>query len=64
LAWNSDADIHAFRSFNFGSPWNISAGRGTADLSALTKFYQDEKEGAEQQRIERLKRNNGRSVYD
>jgi hypothetical protein len=53
-----------FRFFNSGSPWNISAGRGTADLSALTKFYQDEKEGAEQQRIERLKRNNGRSVYD
>ncbi|KIW56614.1 hypothetical protein PV05_05262 [Exophiala xenobiotica] len=51
-------------SFNFGSPYNVSAGRDTADLSALAKFYQDEKEEAEQQRIERLKRNKGRSVYD
>ncbi|KAK4943981.1 hypothetical protein LTR10_016501 [Elasticomyces elasticus] len=51
-------------SFNFGSPYNVAAGQGSADLSELAKFYQQESEVAEKERIERLKRNKGVSVYD
>ncbi|KAI1618578.1 hypothetical protein EDD37DRAFT_273305 [Exophiala viscosa] len=50
--------------FNAGSPYNVSAGQGSADLSELAKFYKQESEVAEQERVARLKRNNGVSVYD
>ncbi|KAL6248994.1 hypothetical protein RBB50_004057 [Rhinocladiella similis] len=50
--------------FNVGSPYNVSAGNGSANLSALAKFYQDENKEAERLRVERLKRNNGVSAYD
>lgn len=52
------------RAFNVGSPYNVSAGNGSANLSALAKFYQDENKEAERLRVERLKRNNGVSAYD
>ncbi|KIX01769.1 uncharacterized protein Z518_09496 [Rhinocladiella mackenziei CBS 650.93] len=51
-------------SFNFGSPWNVSAGQGTADLTALAKFYEERNVRAEEERRQRLKKNNGHSVYD
>jgi len=50
-------------SFNFGSPWNVSAGQGTADLSELAKFYEEKHKDAEQERIKRFKKQKG-SVYD
>ncbi|EXJ74213.1 uncharacterized protein A1O5_02508 [Cladophialophora psammophila CBS 110553] len=50
-------------SFNFGSPWNVSAGQGTADLSALTKYYEGKNKEAERERVERFKKQKG-SVYD
>lgn len=52
------------RTLNAGSPWNVSAGHGTADLSALVKFYDEEHKQQEVERIQRLKKNNGVSIYD
>ena len=49
--------------FNFGSPFNVSAGHGTADLSELAKHYDDRDAEAEQERVARLQRQKG-SVYD
>lgn len=49
--------------FNFGSPYNVSAGQGTADLTELTKYYEDQHKEGEQERVARLKRQKG-SVYD
>jgi hypothetical protein len=50
--------------FNAGSPWNVSAGHGRADLSAATQYYEQKNKDIEAERIERLTRNKGRSVYD
>jgi hypothetical protein len=49
--------------FNFGSPWNVSAGQGTADLSELAKHYDTAHKEIEQERVERLKKQKY-SVYD
>jgi len=49
--------------FNGGSPWNVSAGQGSADLSALAKHYDDKHNEIEQERVARLKKQKG-SVYD
>ncbi|KAJ9615659.1 hypothetical protein H2200_001735 [Cladophialophora chaetospira] len=49
--------------FNTGSPWNVSAGQGSADLSALSQHYDDRYKDLEQERIARLKKQKG-SVYD
>ena len=49
--------------FNFGSPWNVSAGHGTADLAALAKHYEETHKEVEQERIARFKKQKG-SVYD
>ena len=49
--------------FNFGSPWNVSAGQGSADLSELAKHYDDRHKEVEQERVVRLKKQKG-SVYD
>ncbi|ETI25821.1 hypothetical protein G647_02597 [Cladophialophora carrionii CBS 160.54] len=49
--------------FNFGSPWNVSAGHGTADLAALAKHYEEDHKKIEQERIARFQKQKG-SVYD
>ncbi len=49
--------------FNFGSPFNVSAGQGSADLSELAKHYDDRHRELEQERVARLKKQKG-SVYD
>jgi len=48
---------------NAGSPYNVSAGNGVADLSALSQYYTDTHQEAEQERIVRLQKQNG-SLYD
>jgi len=50
--------------FNAGSPWNVSAGHSYADLTPVTKFYEEKYKEEEERRIERLKKNKGTSVYD
>ena len=52
------------RAFNFGSPWNVSAGQGVADLAEVAKFYEEQNRQAEEQRIARMKKSKGVSVYD
>jgi len=49
--------------FNASSPWNVSAGHGSADLSALTKHYEEQQKEGEQERMARLQSQKG-SVYD
>jgi len=48
--------------FNSSSPWNVSAGHG-ANLSALTKFYEDKHNAMEQERVEKQNKQKG-SIYD
>lgn len=31
------------RFFNHGSPWNVAAGQGTADLSKLQQHYEEQR---------------------
>ncbi|EXJ86983.1 hypothetical protein A1O3_03940 [Capronia epimyces CBS 606.96] len=61
---NSGSPLRMPETLNFGSPWNVSAGHGTADLSELAKFYEERDRKAEKDRLQRLKKNNGASVYD
>ncbi|KAJ4515702.1 hypothetical protein HRR83_004590 [Exophiala dermatitidis] len=61
---DSGSPLRMPETMNFGSPWNVSAGRGTADLSELAKFYEERDRKAERARLQRLKENNGVSIYD
>ncbi|KEF60005.1 uncharacterized protein A1O9_04854 [Exophiala aquamarina CBS 119918] len=50
--------------FNHGSPWNVSAGQGGADLTALTKHYHEQAQAQEEARLARLKKGKVVSVYE
>ncbi|KAK5062478.1 hypothetical protein LTR84_004550 [Exophiala bonariae] len=50
--------------FNHGSPWNVAAGQGGADLNALTKFYHEKAQAQEEERLSRLKDGKVVSVYE
>ncbi|EXJ88192.1 hypothetical protein A1O1_05122 [Capronia coronata CBS 617.96] len=60
----SGSPLRMPETMNFGSPFNVSAGNGTADMSELVKFYQERDRKAEVERLQRLKKNNGVSIYD
>lgn len=42
------------RFFNQGSPWNVAAGEGTADLSKLAEHFDKFNEQRESERVERM----------
>lgn len=53
-----------FRAFNQGSPWNVAAGQGGADLNALTKYYHEKAQAQEEERLSRRKDGKVVSVYE
>jgi hypothetical protein len=52
------------RAFNFGSPYNISAGQGSANLSALVRHYDEKEQRQEEARLRRMKDGRVVSAYD
>jgi hypothetical protein len=53
-----------YRMFNSGSPWNVAAGQGGADLSHLIEHYGAREKATEEGRIARLKDGKVTTVYD
>eukprot|EP01099_Mayorella_cantabrigiensis_P005740 TRINITY_DN4642_c0_g1_i1.p1 TRINITY_DN4642_c0_g1~~TRINITY_DN4642_c0_g1_i1.p1 ORF type:complete len:125 (+),score=14.04 TRINITY_DN4642_c0_g1_i1:31-405(+) len=49
---------------NAKSPWNVSAGRDAVDLSGLAKYYKEQEQLQEEERLARRKDGKVVSVYD
>lgn len=53
-----------YRTFNSGSPWNVVAGEGGADLRQLTEHYRKKEERMEVARKARMVDGKVVTVYD
>lgn len=50
--------------FNVGSPWNVVAGEGSANLEELVKHYENQREKQESARVARMRDGKVVTVYD
>ena len=47
----------AYRQFNVGSPWNVPAGHGFANIDELIKKYEKENFEANEKKLQQLREN-------
>ena len=50
--------------FNTGSPINVAAGEGTADMEELMRYYKEKHEIMEEERLRGMKDGKVQSLYD
>ncbi|PGH00388.1 hypothetical protein GX51_05796 [Blastomyces parvus] len=50
--------------FNTGSPMNVPAGNGSADLTAIVAHYQNQNKKIEEERVARMKDGKVTSIYE
>ena len=61
---NSHTDTSFYRAFNTGSPINVSAGNGSADLKHVVAHYEARNKATEEKRVARMKDGKVVSIYD
>ena len=58
--WSRLADMKCLlwcRQFNTGSPWNVPAGHGSANIDEAIAKYQREAHGEQEKRLQQLREN-------